>query len=156
VMNTPAAGSMRLAIVGATGMVGAYALQYALDHPAVERVTSIGRRKTGISHPKPIEVLHQDFNDCSALAPVHSGQDAYVAATWAGTIAVLSDAGYRVIAPDQIGFGKSTKPAHYQCTFQQLAGNTHALLASLGISRVTVVGHSTGGMPRGTLRADVP
>jgi pimeloyl-ACP methyl ester carboxylesterase len=59
---------------------------------------------------------------------------------------VLSDAGYRVIAPDQIGFGKSTKPAHYQYTFQQLAGNTHALLDSLGISRITVIGHSTGGM----------
>jgi pimeloyl-ACP methyl ester carboxylesterase len=70
----------------------------------------------------------------------------FVAATWRGTIAVLSAAGYRVIAPDQIGFGKSTKPAHYQYTFQQLAGNTHALLASLGIGRVTVVGHSTGGM----------
>jgi pimeloyl-ACP methyl ester carboxylesterase len=70
----------------------------------------------------------------------------YVAATWQGTIAVLSNVGYRVIAPDQIGFGKSTKPAHYQYTFQQLAGNTHALLASLAISRVTVVGHSTGGM----------
>lgn len=70
----------------------------------------------------------------------------YVAATWQTTIAVLSEAGYRVIAPDQIGFGKSTKPAHYQYTFQQLAGNTHALLGSLGIGRVTIVAHSTGGM----------
>jgi pimeloyl-ACP methyl ester carboxylesterase len=70
----------------------------------------------------------------------------YVAATWQTTIAVLSEAGYRVIAPDQIGFGKSTKPEHYQYTFQQLAGNTRALLASLGIGRVIVVGHSTGGM----------
>jgi pimeloyl-ACP methyl ester carboxylesterase len=70
----------------------------------------------------------------------------YVAATWQGTIVALSDAGYRVIAPDKIGFGKSTKPAHYQYTFQQLAGNTHAFLVSLGINRVTVVGHSTGGM----------
>ena len=70
----------------------------------------------------------------------------YVAATWRETIAVLSDAGYRVIAPDQIGFGKSTKPAHYQYTFQQLAGNTRALLASLGVGHVTVIGHSTGGM----------
>src|SRR5580658_2972793 len=70
----------------------------------------------------------------------------YTAATWQTTIAVPSEAGYRVIAPDQIGFGKSTKPARYQYTFQQLAGNTHALLTSLGIDRVTVVGHSTGGM----------
>src|ERR1700685_3539149 len=54
--------------------------------------------------------------------------------------------GYRVIAPDQIGFGKSTKPAHYQYSFQQLAGNTHALLDSLGIGKAIVMGHSTGGM----------
>ena len=57
----------------------------------------------------------------------------FCAATWQDTIGALSEAGYRVIAPDQIGFCKSTKPAHYQYSFQQLAGNTHALLASLGI-----------------------
>src|SRR3984957_20994237 len=70
----------------------------------------------------------------------------FCAATWQATIQVLRDAGYRVIAPDQIGFCKSSKPAHYQFTFQQLAGNTHALLASLGLSRVTIVGHSMCGM----------
>jgi pimeloyl-ACP methyl ester carboxylesterase len=70
----------------------------------------------------------------------------FCAATWRDTIALLTEAGYRVIAPDQIGFCKSTKPAHYQYSFQQLAGNTHALLASLGINRATIIGHSTGGM----------
>jgi len=70
----------------------------------------------------------------------------FCAATWEDTITVLAEAGYRVIAPDQIGFCKSTKPAHHQYTFQELAVNTHALLASLGITRVTVIGHSTGGM----------
>jgi pimeloyl-ACP methyl ester carboxylesterase len=70
----------------------------------------------------------------------------FCAATWEGTITVLTQAGYRVIAPDQIGFCKSGKPAHYQYSFQQLAGNTRALLASLGIDKATVMGHSTGGM----------
>jgi pimeloyl-ACP methyl ester carboxylesterase len=70
----------------------------------------------------------------------------FCAATWRGTITALTQAGYRVIAPDQVGFCKSTKPAHYQYSFQQLAGNTHALLASLGIGKVTLAGHSTGGM----------
>jgi pimeloyl-ACP methyl ester carboxylesterase len=51
-----------------------------------------------------------------------------------------------VIAPDQVGWCKSTKPEHYQYTFEQLAANTHALLESLGISRAIVMGHSTGGM----------
>jgi pimeloyl-ACP methyl ester carboxylesterase len=58
----------------------------------------------------------------------------------------LSQAGYRVIAPDQIGFCKSSKPPHYQFTLQQLAANTHALLAAIGISRAVFIGHSTGGM----------
>ena len=70
----------------------------------------------------------------------------FCAATWRETIKALSEAGYRVIAPDQIGFCKSTKPERYQFSFQQLAANTHALLASLGVSRPTLIGHSTGGM----------
>jgi hypothetical protein len=50
-MSAPPTGQKRLVIVGATGMVGGYALRYALDHPVVRSVTSIGRRKVGISHP---------------------------------------------------------------------------------------------------------
>ncbi|MGI4719926.1 MAG: alpha/beta fold hydrolase [Janthinobacterium lividum] len=70
----------------------------------------------------------------------------FCGATWAGTIKELSGAGYRVVAPDQVGFCKSTKPAHYQYTFQQLAENTRALLESIGVKNVIVMGHSTGGM----------
>ena len=49
------AGPIRLVIVGATGMAGGYALRYALGHDSVERVTSIGRKDLGISHPKLIK-----------------------------------------------------------------------------------------------------
>jgi len=56
-------------------MVGRYALRYALDHPAVGRVTAIGRTSLGISHPKLKEVLHKDFGDCTALAEALSEQD---------------------------------------------------------------------------------
>jgi pimeloyl-ACP methyl ester carboxylesterase len=70
----------------------------------------------------------------------------FCAATWQGTIQVLNEAGYRVIAPDQIGFCKSSKPAHYQYSFHQLAANTRALLSALGIDHATLIGHSTGGM----------
>lgn len=70
----------------------------------------------------------------------------FCAGTWGATIDLLSKAGYRVIAPDQIGFCKSTKPPHYQYSFQQLARNTHALLENLGIDTTTIIGHSTGGM----------
>jgi pimeloyl-ACP methyl ester carboxylesterase len=70
----------------------------------------------------------------------------FCAATWESQIAALTGAGYRVVAPDQIGFCKSSKPTAYQFSFQQLAHNTRALLRSLGVERAFIVGHSTGGM----------
>jgi pimeloyl-ACP methyl ester carboxylesterase len=69
----------------------------------------------------------------------------FFGAYWKDTIAFLSANGYRVIVPDQIGFGKSSKPdIHY--SFHALAANTRRLLDSLGVKEVTVVGHSMGGM----------
>ena len=90
---------IRLVIVGATGMVGGYALRCALGHHSVERVTTIGRKNLGISHPKLEEVLHRDFADCSALAEALSGQDAAVFCLGAYTGAV-SDAELRTITVD--------------------------------------------------------
>ena len=67
-------------------------------------------------------------------------------AYWRSTIKSLSEEGYRVIVPDQIGFGKSSKPAHYQYSFQQLAVNTKNLLEHLKIKKASILGHSMGGM----------
>jgi pimeloyl-ACP methyl ester carboxylesterase len=60
-------------------------------------------------------------------------------------IEALTGAGYRVIAPDQVGWGKSSKP-DINYSFQLLAANTSALLDHLGVGNVAVLGHSTGGM----------
>ncbi len=100
------------------------------------------------SQGEPMQMAYMDVQPARpngrAVVLLHGKN--FCAATWQETIQQLSGAGYRVIAPDQIGFCKSTKPAHYQYTFQQLARNTHALLTSLGIGQATIVGHSTGGM----------
>lgn len=64
---------------------------------------------------------------------------------WTNVIRALKGAGYRVIVPDQIGFGKSSKPLiHY--SFHLLATQNKKLLDSLGVEKVTVLGHSMGGM----------
>jgi pimeloyl-ACP methyl ester carboxylesterase len=61
------------------------------------------------------------------------------------TIKFLTDRGFRVIVPDQIGFGKSSKPSiHY--SFDFLAENTAGLLDLLQIQKATIIGHSMGGM----------
>lgn len=67
-------------------------------------------------------------------------------AYWKTTVEALAKEGYRVIVPDQIGFGKSSKPIGYQFTFQQLAQNTKAVLDELKIDKIYLLGHSMGGM----------
>jgi len=130
------------------------ATSYAAGEPAY------GPRLEGFDYPRPV----QEFTFSSQGSPMSMAYiDArpenanghtvvllhgknFCAATWEATIDALAQNGYRVIAADQIGFCRSTKPERYQYSFQQLATNTHALLTSLGIEKAIILGHSTGGM----------
>ena len=64
---------------------------------------------------------------------------------WSATIDVLRNAGFRIVVPDQVGFGRSSKPI-IPYTLSDMAFNTHKLIAGLGIARANIVGHSMGGM----------
>lgn len=64
---------------------------------------------------------------------------------WDTTIDALTDAGFRVVVPDQIGFGRSSKPI-IPYSFNKKASNTKKLLGELGIDEAAIVGHSMGGM----------
>ena len=64
---------------------------------------------------------------------------------WVDVIKMLTEAGYRVVVPDQIGFGKSSKPWG-ELHFDNLARNTIALLDHLKIDKADIVAHSMGGM----------
>ena len=64
---------------------------------------------------------------------------------WTDVIKALTTKGYRVIVPDQIGFGRSSKPfIHY--SFHEFARYNKKLLDTLGIQKIIVLGHSMGGM----------
>ena len=116
------AGQKRVVIVGASGMVGGYALRYALENSAVGSVTSIGRRKLGISHTKLTEVLHRDFADFSALAEVLSGQDAAVFCLGAYT-GVVSDAELRTITVNYtVAFARVLRGSSPEAAFSFLSG----------------------------------
>ncbi|MGD0721685.1 MAG: alpha/beta hydrolase [Roseiarcus sp.] len=119
-----------------------------------------GPELEGFDYPYPVarfalqsqgQSLHMAYMDVAPATPARGvavllhGKN-FCGATWEASIEALRGAGYRVIVPDQIGFCKSSKPARYQFSFQQLARNTRALLAALGVERATIVGHSTGGM----------
>jgi len=122
-MGTPAADKKRLVIVGTTGMVGAYVLRCALDNPAIGFVTSVGRRKTGILHPKLNEILHPDFGDCSSLVPVLTHQDAAVFCLGAYTGSV-TDAELRTITVDYaVEFARVLHASSPDIAFSFLSGS---------------------------------
>jgi uncharacterized protein YbjT (DUF2867 family) len=122
-MNALPSSQARLVIVGATGMVGGYALRYALDHPAIGPVTAIGRRNIGIAHPKLKEVLHQDFADCSALADALSGQDAAVFCLGTYTGAVPDMELRKVTVDYTIAFARVLRIASPAAAFSFLSGS---------------------------------
>jgi uncharacterized protein YbjT (DUF2867 family) len=122
-MNVPTAGQKRLVIVGATGMVGGYALRYALEHPCVKFATAIARRKLDLSHPKLNQVVHQNFADCCALREAVSGQDAAIFCLGAYTGAV-TDAVLRTITVDYtVEFARVLQVSSPEAAFSFLSGS---------------------------------
>ena len=119
---TPTGAQKRLVIVGATGMVGSYALRYALDHPAVGAATAIGRKPTGLAHPKLKEVLHQDFADCSALAGALSDQDAAVFCLGVYTGAVPDAELRRITVAYAVEFARVLRASSPNAIFAFLSG----------------------------------
>lgn len=141
-------------------MLGAVLFAVSLCTPVRADEVGFGPELEGFDYPAPVQrfrfesqrqALQMAYLDVRPEQPngrtvvLLHGKN-FCAATWEGTMRFLQSHGYRVIVPDQVGFCKSTKPAAYQYTFQQLAHNTKALLDSLDVQRFTVIGHSTGGM----------
>jgi len=112
----------RVVIVGASGMVGGYALRYLLEDPAIGGVTSIGRRKLGVSHPKFTEILHSDFADCSPLAEALTGHDAAVYCLGAYTGAVPDEELRRITVDYTVEFARVLRASSPNATFAFLSG----------------------------------
>ncbi|MGI9045297.1 MAG: alpha/beta fold hydrolase, partial [Burkholderiales bacterium] len=122
--------------------------------------TALGSALETWPYPHPVQFLPLDnegepvrmaYMDIPPSSPANSravillhGKNFY-GSYWENTIEALSAAGFRVIVPDQIGFGKSSKP-DIAYSFDLLAANTARLLDHLRIEQATIVGHSMGGM----------
>ena len=128
--------------------------------PTVSASNPIGIALEGLPYPHPVQFLNLTIEG----QPVRMGYMDIRAGTnangrtvlllhgrnfsgnyWQPTIQALTTAGYRTIVPDQVGFGKSSKP-DVDYSFDMLAMNTVQLLDALNIQTVDVLGHSMGGM----------
>jgi len=113
----------RVVIVGASGMVGGYALRYLLEDAAVGGVTSIGRRRLGVSHPKLTEILHSDFANCTPLADALTGHDAAVYCLGTYTGAVPDEELRRITVDYTVEFARVLRGSSPNATFAFLSGS---------------------------------
>lgn len=151
-----------------TSMLAATASAQVVTPPASPTYVDmepLGAAMEGWRYPYPVQMLQFEIDGRAVrmaymdVAPAQAAQQTSVNAPtvllfhgknfgsdyWAGTLQALSAAGYRVIAPDQIGFGKSSKP-EIKYSFEMLADQSARLLDHLKVGRVTLVSNSMGGM----------
>lgn len=114
---------------------------FEYPHPIKEYKFTSQKQKISMNY---MDVEPQTKSNGKVVVLLHGKN--FCGATWEKTIHTLSHNGYRVIAPDQVGFCKSSKPKGYQFSLSGLADNTYNLLKNEGIQKATIVGHSMGGM----------
>ena len=128
--------------------------------PHAVRAEAMGIALEGFPYPYPVhfmamtlqgEDLRLAYMDAPPVGPSNGrtvvllhGRN-FPSSYWEPTIKALTEAGYRVVAPDQIGFGKSSKPG-FAYSFDDMARATIALMDNLHVDRFDLVGHSMGGM----------
>src|SRR5258705_859025 len=143
-------------ISAAALLISPYITAHAAE-PATREPYGIGLE--GFAYPYPVSMLplnndgeqvRMAYMDVAPAQPngrivvLLHGRN-FPSSYWAPVIRTLNDSGYRVVVPDQIGFGKSSKPQG-DLHFDTLARNTIALLDHLGIAKADIVAHSLGGM----------
>ncbi len=146
-------------IICAAVLIGLATLAEAADKSSLPGSLSFDARLSGYEYPfevKSFDFVSQDqplemaymllTGDASGpwVTLLHGKN--FNGAYWEQTARRLQARGYNVLIPDQVGFGKSSKPRDYQFSFAALAANTRQLMDELGIRSSVIVGHSMGGM----------
>ena len=103
-----------------------------------------------------VPVHYQEAGESSAppLALIHGFASSNL--VWSKVLLSLADAGFRVIAPDLLGYGYSGKPRDLDYTIASQAKMVVGLLDQLGIARIVLVGSSYGGAVAATIALDQP
>jgi pimeloyl-ACP methyl ester carboxylesterase len=103
-----------------------------------------------------IRVHYQEAGDQHAPALVLIHGFASSTLVWSKVFLRLASAGYRVIAPDMLGYGYSAKPRNGEYTIAGQAKLVTGLLDALGIQRAIFIGSSYGGAVAASCALDYP
>ena len=106
-------------------------LRFATHHTSSGHVLHIA--EAGDPAAAPIVFLHGSGPGASGQSNFRQNIDAFVGA------------GYRVILPDLVGYGASSKPTGIDYTLQLFTDTLHEALLAHGITHAALVGNSLGG-----------
>jgi hypothetical protein len=113
---------IRIILTGATGMVGEGVLHECLLHDAVASVLVIGRKSSGIDHPKLKELLVPNLTDLSTGTNHLSGYDACFFCAGISSLG-MKETEYRQVTYDlTIGFAKTLSSLNPDMTFCYISG----------------------------------
>jgi pimeloyl-ACP methyl ester carboxylesterase len=138
---------------------------FAEEEPVYRKAMGIALEEVDYPYPANFIRLHvngelvnfefMDVNYPSSNVVVLLHGKNFYGAYWHRVIGTLSLNGFRVIVPDQLGFGKSSKP-DIDYNFKTMAQQTVWLAENLGVKKFAVMGHSMGGMLAVRLAVDFP
>ncbi|HKO95479.1 MAG TPA: alpha/beta hydrolase [Pyrinomonadaceae bacterium] len=92
--------------------------------------------------------------DAPAMLLIHGFASSNL--VWSKVLLDLADAGFRVIAPDLLGYGYSDKPKELEYTITRQSQMIVGLMQQLEIESAIVVGSSYGGAVAATIALDHP
>lgn len=139
---------------------GAVAAKLWLRPPDVEwhtnREAVFNAEYSRFAHVDGMKVHYQEAGETDAppVLLIHGFASSNL--VWSKVLLPLADAGFRVIAPDLLGYGYSGKPSHLEYTIYSQAKMVTGLVKQLGIERVYLVGSSYGGAVAATIALDHP
>lgn len=118
-----------------------------------EKIAGLKRHEAVIDGQK-IFYLDNEAKGGRTILLIHGFGDSSM--TWVQFARRLRDNGFRIIAPDLLGFGQSPRPPQADYRFAAQAGRMFALMQQLGIESFHVAGNSMGGGVAGEMAVEQP
>jgi hypothetical protein len=109
-------------ITGVTGMVGEGVLHECLLSPDVEKVLSVSRRSSGISHPKLTEIIHTDFFDLISIEPQLSGYNACFFCLGVSSVGMKKEEYEKMTYDLTMGFARTLAKVNGDMSFCYISG----------------------------------
>ena len=113
---------IRAIITGATGMVGEGVLHECLHHADVEKVLVVGRKHSGVTHPKLEEIVHADFFDLAPIQDRLKGYNACYFCLGVSSVGVKEEEYSRLTYGLTINFAKTVSELNPGLTFCYVSG----------------------------------